>query len=316
MATERGACACREVLSALGAVTAHLGPLEWAGTLPAAWTHIVGGWHAALGQPAAKAADIGDVTAAVRKLRATQSAPLYILLDPLDSSMDPAILQAILSLPALARAPVGIVLVSTVPWTHLFEDQEPLRPRPLAVHFPAYAASDILAILASERPLDVPAQLYESVLRGIVKPAVHASRQLRDARTLAAELLPALRHITRGGGGDVAHTVARLKADCKPLTEAFCENYAGCTVDLRRGVAPAPRPCHAAPTNKTLEIPYLGKFLILAAFLAASNRASADRRALAASGGPRGRKRKDAQATDRQAEAAKQESVSQGQVRM
>ena len=310
-----GAPACRELLSAVGAITAHIGPLEWAGTLPAAWTHIVSAWHAALRQPAARAADVGDVTAAVRRLQAAQPAPLFILVDPLDSSMDPAMLQAILSLPSLAREPIGIVLVSTLPWVHLYEQQEPLRPRPLSVHFPAYATSDILAILASERPLDVPAQLYESVLRGVVKPAVHASRQLRDARTLAAELLPTLRHVHADGGGDVAQAVARLKAECKPLTDRFSENYSGCTIDLRRGIAPSARLSHTAPTNKTLEVPYLGKFLILAAFLAASNRASADRRAMSAGGGSRSRKRKDTQASDRQAEAAKQESLSQGQAR-
>jgi origin recognition complex subunit 5 len=288
------------------------------------WAHIINAWRVAIKRNQSKIDDIGDAIEAVRGLLGLHSKPLYIVVDPVDSSLQPDMLEAIMRFPALARAPIGVILISSAPWQQLFTILAVPEPKPQEIHFPAYKQEELLSILADERSTDIPSQLYESFLRAYIKPACHASRQLNDVRTLARELSPWLRQAIASSDGALqsAQIVQRLRPHAQNHMRHFCENYPGCPVDIRqldfsRPDAPklhSQHNAHARPDVFSMDIPFLSKFLLLAAFLSAHNRASADRRVFSSAAGAKQR-RKNTQAPDRQAEAAQEESVSQGHVR-
>jgi hypothetical protein len=316
-------CCFRDVSSCLGLLVARIGPLEWTCTISNILSHIINAWHACLREPPVTIHDLGEVASAVRKLRQKHGRRLFVLLDSVDSSLEKTKLQTIVRLPMLTREPIGVLIISHLPWVQLYTEQSPVTPRPVALHMPAYTTPELLRILAQQRPPDISEHLYESFLRGCIKPACHASCQLRDVRTLSVVLLPSLRHAAQSstvGEQQAAQIVQQVASQSKSLINSFREYYPGQSVDVQRSASSGGDDAQAASSSilschTSLAIPYLGKFLLLAAFLASSNRPSADHRAFSARAAPRAKKRRvNPQASDRQAEAAQKESVSMGQV--
>jgi Origin recognition complex (ORC) subunit 5 C-terminus len=323
---------CRDALRVSDAVVAHIGPLEYDGTIPLLWSHIINAWRAALKQPMKKVEDDKEALHAVEKLRSPQNRPLYILVDPVEPSIDADMLAAILLFPELclrdttAQA-IGVILVSTSAWDKLFPQRVAPAAMPQPIFFRKYTQDQLLQLVARERPGNVTPHFWESFLRSCVRPACRVSLQLSDIRTLVRELQPFLQQALASAAEDSA--AAQIVGEVMPHAQRHIRHmqahYAGCPVDIHSidYTQPVAHACVGSypmqPGNGqealTLEVPFLCKFLLLAAFLCANNRATADKRVFVAASGPKA-KRKDTQATDRQGEAAREEAVSQGQVRL
>lgn len=316
-------CIVSDVLDSLRICVAKVGALELDACPAHLWTHIIAGLRGppSLDRPPVKIDDVGDAIFAARKLCATSSQPRYIVVDPVQSTLDPDVLCTLLRFPELAGGPIGVILVSTMPWGHHQTRNaipEPM-PVPERVFFPAYSQDQLMAFLMQMRPDSVSINMYESFLRRCVPHAYKISRQLSDLQMLVHDLLPHLcRVLADSGPGTLAphQALQRLQPPLEEHMKDFCQNFTGISPDIRRTTDAHGQPVRVSGLRDQsaaacMELPYLSKFLLLAAFLASCNRASADRRVFCASSGPR--QRRTAQAMDRQAEEAREESTKRGQ---
>lgn len=285
------------------------------------WTHIVNPWRQALKLPLSKVTDLGDAIAAVQALQEQGAARFFIVVDAVDSSVEVDMLEAIMRFPALAHAPIGVIFLSATPWRHLFTNMPAPEPKPREVHFPAYRQEELMSILAAARPSCIPTQVYESFLNAYIRPACRITRQLRDVQALERELRPHVEAAvaTAGPATPPAAIIAQVATKCKDLDATFSERYPGPPVDIREevrassggdsgGVRTLP------PEVLSLEVSHVGKFLLLAAFVCANNQGSADKKLFTAKG-ESGRRRKAAQAMDRQGETSTDMASAHGQVR-
>jgi origin recognition complex subunit 5 len=105
---------------------------------------------------------------------------------------------------------------------------------------------------------------------------------------------------TSDNGGGAVKNGAFASGDTEPLgvpTPAAAAAAAAAALGAHTMTPPA-----APPQGLTIELPYMSKFLLLAAYIASRNKATADRAVFDPGYSKRGRK--DAQAHDRQSEAA------------
>ena len=270
--------------------------------------------------------DIGDVEDALSQLLPLRKGPFFVVMDPVNSSVDPDMLEAIIRLPRLVSSDrVGVILISTSEWYKLYTQ----RRAPAVMHadmfFPALAPQELIRLCAKERPADVSPQLWESFLNAVIKPAHRASLQLSDMQMLVGDLSPVLQRAAQQlQDVQPALIIAHIMPTMQRHRDAFHAHYPGCARRFEASNVDQPGSSGGSAIVHpqaighadvlSMELPYLGKFLVLAAYLCSCNRATADRRIFDAASGKRA-KRKNTQATDRQGEEAREEAVSQGQVR-
>jgi Origin recognition complex (ORC) subunit 5 C-terminus len=309
----------RACLQACNACQAYLGPLELRCSANQVLSHLVNGWLKAIGKPPVKLDGFSDAKAAIAK-QLSCGRRLCIVADWEDATADREQLPVILELARQATRPLDVIIISPEPPISLFE----LKALPadlawLRIPFPAYSQDEIISVLTAQRPADIPPTLYQSFLTRFIKPASHVKLSLSDARSMALKLRPHLRAAMATAGADAqpAQVLQQMQAGgpCKRATQCRL----GSPLDISRmdwSRPPEEQACQAPQARRalSLDVPYLSKFLLLAAFLAGVNQPSADRTLFGPSGGVCKARRKDRQAMDRHAEAAKEQAASAGQV--
>ena len=283
-----------------------LGSLECDCSVAQLWTFVLSGWLRELKKPRAKPTDIGDAWELMKKVRQATTRPLCILVDALDSRVELDHVSALLEFRSRSPVPMGILFVSSCPWTSLYPDATH-HTAPQHVSFPAYDRAEILRTLQRHRPERVSQHTFDNILHSFVKPAIHATRLLTDAQTLLEVLLAEL----PSDCDDVSAVVEHLHKVCRAQSMSLAENYYGAPVDVRALAGPGAGPAAAAPP--LMDVPRLVKLLILAAHIAGNNRPAANRRLF--SNEQQHKKLKgNVMNADKRADAAEEEASLQGQV--
>jgi origin recognition complex subunit 5 len=247
------------------------------------------------------------------------AAPAWIALDNAHRLAGTDLLAALARIRDSTGANIGVILISSVPWAGgRFSRDSHGAPAPVQVAFPAYSPDQLLAILEARggtRSGTKEAALWRHFLRAFVPAFGRASNNLLDVSSAAEPLFA--KYVTPAlapGAGDVAPAklYKGIRADVAKLVHTLevpvaaqpsSSSSAAIAAGYDAPTTPAPGDAlRRAGGWHSLELPYMSKFLLLAAYVASRNRPTVDRAVFDPTHGRRARR--DAQAQDRAAEAA------------
>ncbi|KAK9824285.1 hypothetical protein WJX72_009173 [[Myrmecia] bisecta] len=242
-------------------------------------SHVVAGGHAPVPQPTR-----------------------FVIVDHAHHMADVDALATLLRMRELTGANVSVILIAHQDWaSNIFQHDTLKMVRPLRVFFPAYKEEELVKILATGKPADAEFELYMRFLRTLMPHAMRVSRRVEAMAAEAARMWAVyLQPVTAG----------RVQASQgTQLWKLFMEHLRAETQAGQRQAGLAPSTDAAGPPGIALdfEVPYLSKFLLLAAYVASRNDKKLDRRMFDA-GATSGRRR-GAMAADKQAEAAKEAAL-------
>eukprot|EP00873_Tetraselmis_striata_P040157 jgi/Tetstr1/460421/TSEL_005682.t1 len=229
--------------------------------------------------------------------------PAYLVMDNIRCLSNKDVLAPLLRLRELTGGcNIGVILISSVGWENLCTPSLAERP-PVPVLFRPYDEQTIIQILVREREEQaVDAGFYASFVRGCMSPFIRCSRNLNLLHTVAAGLFAKYKTLTDEGShsqGDVQ----RMHKVMRPHIQEALDTFQG---GIGISSMQVPGQPLAASGGLEFELPYMSKFLLLAAFIASRNSLAADKRTFDTSAGRGKRRRITANQTDKQTEAAKE----------
>ncbi|KAH7618813.1 putative Origin recognition complex subunit 5 [Nannochloris sp. 'desiccata'] len=294
--------------------------------------------------PSMRCDSMGEFLAVLPSAVSRKKGAAWIIIDNAQRLAGADLLSMLTRLPDATSSNVGVCLIANIPWAtgkFISTNQNLMPPHP--VHFPAYTGPQLQRILAGSLPpgedTAAYASKYHQFLSSTVGPMSRASNNVLDLRTAIHALwiqysapLKEGRDLPAGAlfnkvRGELQRVIGELEMGGKTKSMNIGSSNStdgggringasgsGDTVTL--GVpTPSAAPAPAANTGTisttpsadphlglTIELPYMSKFLLLAAYIASRNKATADRAVFDPGYSKRGRK--DAQAHDRQTEAA------------
>lgn len=206
-------------------------------------------------------------------------------------------------------ASLSVILISSVAWgsgalMHL--------PPITTLHFPAYQREELVEVLMKDCPASAPTQLYRSFLASVVYDQFNlVTRTVSGLRAIARQLWP--KYIQpvedrRVAAEPFERAVGQLYRHVSEHVQALLKGeptygLASATTTGRLGVSAA---SPAQGEDKVLQLPRVGKLLLVAAFICSHNKATLDK-ALFDFGARQGRIRSRGHMnSDRQVEAAKE----------
>jgi len=231
--------------------------------------------------------------------------PTFVVLDNADRLRvhSPEILAAFLRLAELVRHPVTVVLISSIVW-------EKFRggtgcTEPFLLHFPAYTKEATLEIIARDCPADEDPAFFKQFVQLLWGVFNGPCRDLNELRHLVALLFPRYLEPIRKGEATREDGMFLYKKIAphlkKQLSRLYLRETSSADWSAATGTSAggggggaAAAAAAAAPTSSTmsgeLELPYLSKYLLIAAYLASYNPASTDVRVFAKRAGKKRRK--------------------------
>ena len=272
---------------------------------------------------------LAALPAAVSRLKTAA----WIILDNAQRMAGSDLLTGLTLLPSTTGANVGIILVAPVPWSRgVFLHESGRISPPYPVYFPAYTANQLIKILAATGPpqlitsqsttdlsdnLDNLTQSYGHFLKSVIPLIGRATNNLLDMRTAIESLWPQYSAPLREGREvQSAALMGRIRADLQRVIgdlDMKSSTGTGTIGPSHNSSNQAPQPTAATQIPATFdrkvssqglsfELPYMSKFLLIAAYVASSNKPTTDRSVFDPGYSKRGRK--SAMAMDRQTEAA------------
>ncbi|KAL3154180.1 hypothetical protein ABBQ32_013697 [Trebouxia sp. C0010 RCD-2024] len=229
----------------------------------------------------------------------------YIVVDHVERLADTDLLAVLLKVKEITGANIALILISSIAWGSCFYERDTLRVvRPAQLLFPAYEEEVLTKILALKCPPDEDVQSYVKFISMFMLEFARVSRRVEDLQRVAQHLYPIYMQPVRDGNLD--------RNDGPALYAAFVSQYKEAVAAFTSGVATASigkRQLETRTDNKPtgsldFELPYNSKLLLLAAYIASRNRPASDRKLFDNTVGKR--RRKNALASDRQAEGAKE----------
>ena len=227
---------------------------------------------------------------------------------------------------------LGIIFISSICWSsgHFVSDGiQAMHPH--EIHFSSYRPIELQKILMQRLPSDDPiatASVYRQFLTAIVSSLARSTENVNDLQTAAEKLWPLYSAPLREGKEvngarlfarirsslgsivsdlDLVHGSEGSNGPSKPINDSQ-QMPMGIACSFRKAMDKGESGNSIKGVN--FELPYVSKFILLAAYIASHNKPTADRE-IFDPGFSSGRRRKDAFAMDKQAEAA-QSSVFQG----
>ncbi len=286
--------------------------------------------------PSMRCDSMGEFLASLPSLISRNKGAAWIIIDNAQRLAGSDLLSMLTRLPDATGSNVGVCLIANVPWAtgkFISTNQNLMPPHP--VNFPAYTSQQLQRILAGclppgEENSPAMASKYHQFLSSAVGPMSRASNNVLDLRTAIHTLwiqysapLKEGRDLAAGAlfnrvKGELQRVISELEMGGKTKSMNISNNTSGGasgasgSKDTGAGVG-VPTPAAtttalaapttaAAPQGLTIELPYMSKFLLLAAYIASRNKATADRAVFDPGYSKRGKR--DAQAHDRQTEAA------------
>ncbi|XP_034251323.1 origin recognition complex subunit 5 [Thrips palmi] len=198
--------------------------------------------------------------------------------------MSPNLLPALMQLQELScLKKVCVVLVSDVLWDKYIPPGG--LPPPIQIFFQQYSQSDILKILALDKPKDYPADFYSNYLQLFVAVFLRSCRDITELRYKAAENFskycePILRgEIDMNDSGRLwKHISPHLKTSLQLIYMRFETEKLSSDMDLMKPMDKHSTLSSAAKFALSFELPYYAKYLIIAAFLASYNSPKEDKK--------------------------------------
>lgn len=242
--------------------------------------------------------------------------PCWLVLDRAERLAGTDLLSALLRVGEDAGLRVEVLLITRTGWgSGRFLRDTVGAPPPREVHFAAYAPQQLEKIVARRWAAlhgERDAHPLRQFLHAFVPSFCRASNNLLDLQAAVARLFPLYMQPLRDGRQLQAPSLyGRIKSEVQQCIQSL---QLGAGLQQQRGQQEAAAPAAACGGDGTagqrracsaglaFELPYVSKFLLLAAYVASRNKPTADRAVF--DPGLRRRGRRDAQATDRQAEAA------------
>ncbi|KAK3919821.1 Origin recognition complex subunit 5 [Frankliniella fusca] len=159
-------------------------------------------------------------------------------------------------------------------------------PPPIQIYFPQYSQSDILKILALDKPKDYPADFYLNYLQLFVAVFLRSCRDLTELRFKAAENFSKYCEPIEKGEIDIndssklwKHISPHLKASLEMIYMRF-ETGKKLATEIHC-VPPVDKHSTLSSSAKyalSFELPYYAKYLIIAAYLASYNSPKEDKK--------------------------------------
>jgi origin recognition complex subunit 5 len=279
--------------------------------------------------PSTRCDSMGEFLAVLPSVVSRNKNAAWIIIDNAQRLAGTDLLSMLTRLADATSSNVSVCLIANVPWAtgkFITANQNLMPPHP--VHFRAYTGQQLQRILAGNLPPGVDstalASKYNQFLASAVGPMSRASNNVLDLRTaihtlwiqysaplkegrdlpagalfnkIKLELQRVISELEMGGKTKSMNTNGNNTgvSDAVGLAVPTPATTAGTTAASTSAAA-------APPQGLTIELPYMSKFLLLAAYIASRNKATADRAVFDPGYSKRGRK--DAQAHDRQTEAA------------
>ncbi|KAA6423708.1 MAG: origin recognition complex subunit 5 [Trebouxia sp. A1-2] len=229
----------------------------------------------------------------------------YIVVDHVERIADSGLLAVLLKAREITGANVGLILISSVSWGSSIFECDTLRVvRPMQLAFPAYEDDVLTKIIALGCPPKEDVESYVRFIGSYMYDFARVSRRLEDLQKVIQHLYPMYLQPVRDGKIERDNATA--------LFAAFAPHFREAVANFTSGAAAASFvPKHHKPRADAkpiggldFELPYNSKLLLLAAYIASRNRPNLDNRLFDT--GPGKRRRKNAMASDRQAEGAKE----------
>ncbi|KAL5484618.1 hypothetical protein EMCRGX_G021147 [Ephydatia muelleri] len=204
----------------------------------------------------------------------------YLVLDKAERvrDMEPTLLPSLMRLAELTRRRVCVILISELVWGKFYSD--PFEAPSFILHFPNYNKEETLALMGLDCPPDKPSLFYHTFINHIWNVFNSVCRDLSELRHLSTILYPKYcepvdqdkigiqetRRLWRHIEPYFKHVMSKIFL--REMSSAHMERMqlgGGGTSQLQSG-------------TKSLELPYVSKFLLMAAYLASYNPARMDRR--------------------------------------
>eukprot|EP00041_Stephanoeca_diplocostata_P015743 m.301360 g.301360 ORF g.301360 m.301360 type:complete len:577 (+) comp20140_c0_seq2:164-1894(+) len=229
----------------------------------------------------------------------------YIVLDNAERlrTLPPHILPAILRISEIIKLPVCPILISSIVWEKFRGGTGCLEPQ--LMHFPAYTKHHALSIMTMHLPLLLssspehvdgnttstapeisPAteELLQRQFCGLLYDVFHGPcRDLNELRHVAHLLYPMYLEPVRAGGVAVDNAGALYRSIVphfkKQLSRLYLREMS--SAEWSAVHVPAAALPGATPRYRTLELPFLSKYILIAAYLASYNPANTDARMFA-----------------------------------
>lgn len=213
-----------------------------------------------------------------------QSPTVYIVLDKAERIRDmetTTLLPSLLRLAELSRRKICVILISELVWGKFHSD--PFETPSFAIHFPNYNKEETLALMGQDCPHDKPPIFYHTFINHIWNVFNSVCRDLSELRHLSSMLYPKYcepvdqekigmqetRRLWRHIEPYFKHVMSRIFL--REISSAQWERM------QQEGVAQnVGQPLSGG--HKCIELPYVSKFLLMAAYLASYNPARMDRR--------------------------------------
>ncbi|KAL0055795.1 hypothetical protein WJX82_004387 [Trebouxia sp. C0006] len=229
----------------------------------------------------------------------------YIVVDHVERIADSDLLAVLLKAREITGASVGLILISSVSWGSSIYECDTLRVvRPMQLAFPAYEDDVLTKITALGCPPEEDVESYVRFIGSYMYDFARVSRRLEDLQKVIQHLYPVYLQPVRDGKIERDNATALFAAFAPHFREAVANFTSGAAAATFVPKQHKPR-ADAKPTGGLdFELPYNSKLLLLAAYIASRNRPNLDKRLFDT--GPGKRRRKNAMASDRQAEGAKE----------
>jgi origin recognition complex subunit 5 len=280
---------------------------------------------------------MGDFLSVLPSVVSKSRGASWIIIDNAQRLAGTDLLTMLTRLPDATSSNVGVCLIANVPWStgkFISGNQNIMPPHP--VHFPSYTSPQLQKILAGSLPPGENSAFisnYHQFLHSTVGPMSRASNNVLDLRTAIHTLwVQYIAPLKEGRSLQPSALLNKIREEMQRViselemggrTKSMNLNTSNTTstgnglgVPTPAGTA-ATTALHtgerdttttttttttATPLGLTIELPYMSKFLLLAAYIASRNKATADRAVFDPGYSKRGKR--DAQAHDRQTEAA------------
>jgi origin recognition complex subunit 5 len=225
----------------------------------------------------------------------------YIVLDNAERLRAlPTLLPALLRLQDLTNTAICPVLISSIIW-------EKFRggtgfTEPYVVHFPAYSKAATLEILALDCPQPGDAELHHQFAVLLFDVFHGPCRDLNELRHLATLLFPLYRAPVKSGKITAGNSAALYKSISPHFRQQLSRLYLRETSTAEWSAAQDGDGSSAVggAQSSQIELPFMSKHLVVAAYLASFNPAGSDVRVFAKrQSSSRGRVSKKARTTDK-----------------
>lgn len=292
--------------------------------------------------PAPRCDSISEFLAALPSAVSRVKSAAWIVLDNAQRMAGNDLLTGLTLLSSTTGANVGIILVAPVPWSRgIFMHESGRMSPPHPIYFPAYTPTQMIKILAARPPpsnsptnpdlnLDLDlSQAYGQFLKSVVPLITRATNNLLDMWTAVESLWPQYSAPLLEGReiqsavlmgrirGDLQRVIGDLDMKCSTIGTTLTQ---GAEVPAASGgatrAATAPLPAAQIPATAgagasdrkvssqglSFELPYMSKFLLIAAYVASRNKHTTDRSVFDPGYSKRGKR--SSMAHDRLTEAA------------